>query len=158
MSIVNIDPATGREILLFDAFGYNGQYEVKATGYAGSVPNNATSNLDFAIGAEDRYIQGVRLMLKNHLWGDTINLQIIDTDGVIPAPARAAFPLYPVLRQFATNWAVDNTSQDQGQHVFGYVARIIAGVYLRIIYTSTSSVLAADVDIKLNCLLHKKVA
>lgn len=152
MSIVNIDPVTGREILLFDAFGYNGQYEVKATGFSGTVPANATTNLDFAIGNEDRYIQGIHLLLKNHAFGDTANLQVVDVDNVLGGGAGL------VLKQFATNWSVNDQVQEQGANVFGYVAKIFAGLYIRIVYTSVAGFLSPAVQIKLNCLLHKKVA
>lgn len=159
MSIVNIDPVSGREILLMDAFSYNGQYNVKATGFLGSADGKGgITNVDFAIGAEDRYLQGIRLLLKNHLWGDVVDLQIVDKDSLVPADQRAAFPTWPILNQFAFNWSVDSEKQDQGQQVFTYVARIPAGMYIRMIYNSSGTILTPDVQIKLNCLLHKKVA
>jgi len=159
MSIVNIDPASGREILLFDAFGYNGQYEVQATGFAGVATKNTTTNLDFPIGAEDRYINGVHLFLKNHTWNDKIlALQIVDVDGILPNPANPGnnFPPGTALKQFGLNWNVNDEAQDQGRNQFDYVSRTYAGLYIRLVYLATGTML--DVDVRLNCLMHKKVA
>lgn len=151
-SIVDVDPATGRQIVLIDAFSYNGQYNVKATGFQGTAPQHTTTNVDFAVGAEDRYIQGVRLILKNHAFSDTVDFQIVDKDNVLGYGAGA------VLNQFAYSWNVNSEVQDQGQTSFNYVARIPAGTYLRVAYHGTGSILSPDVQILLNCLFHKKIA
>ena len=150
-SIVDVDPATGRQIMLMDAFAYNGQYNVKATGFQGTAAQNTTTNVDFAIGSEDRYIQGVRLILRNHSFGDTVDFQIVDKDNVLGYGAGA------VLNQFATSFNINSEVQDQGQTAFNYVARIPANTYIRLIYHSVGSILAPDVQILLNCFLHKKV-
>lgn len=149
MAIVDIDPVTGREILLMDAFCYNGQYEVKATGYKGTATAGMTTNIDFPIGAEDRYINGLALILKNHAIDDTVGLQIVDVDNVLGYGSGA------VLKTFGTNWNVDESQQHQGANSFNYAARILAGVYVRVVYVSTGG---TDVLVKLNLLLHKKVA
>ncbi len=143
-----LDP-DGREVQVFDAFAFNGNYEVKATGYKGTAPAGVTTNVDFAIGAEDRYINGIKLLLKNHAEEDTIGLQIVDKDNVLGYGAGL------VLKVFGLNWNVDAEKSDQGQNVFNYAARIPAGVYIRVVYVSTG---ATDVKVKLNLLLHKKTA
>jgi hypothetical protein len=147
--IIDIDPVSGREILLMDAFAYNGQYEVKATGYRGTATAGATTNLDFAIGAEDRYINGLALILKNHAAEDLVGLQIVDVDNIFGAGAGY------VLKTFGTNWNVDDSQQLQGKDSFNYAAKIPAGVYVRLIYESTGG---TNVLVKLNLQLHKKVA
>lgn len=149
MSVIDVDPVTGRQILLMEAFAYNGQYEVKATGYRGSATAGSTSNIDFAVGAEDRYINGLNLMLVNHAEADTLLFQVVDKDNVLGFGAGA------VLKQFGTTWNVDHTVCNQGRELFNYVARLYAGLYLRIVYTSTG---ATDVTIKCNFILHKKIA
>ena len=149
MSVVDIDPVTGRQILLMDAFAYNGQYEVKATGYRGTAIAGETTNLDFAIGAEDRYINGLALILKNHASEDLLGLQIVDVDNIFGAGAGY------VLKTFGTNWNVDDSQQHQGANHFNYAAKIPAGVYVRLIYVSTGD---TNVSVKLNLQLHKKVA
>lgn len=148
------DPETGREVTLIDAFAYNGQFEVKATGFRATATAGVTTNLDFAIGAEDRHINGLRLILDKHAIGDTLNLMVVDVDGILPEPARALYPSYPVLKQFGLNWNVNPTNADQGREVFNFVAKINAGLYMRVAYASTGS---DDVDVKLNAYLHKKL-
>lgn len=148
MSTINVDPVSGREVILTEAFSYNGQYEVKATGYSGQATANSTSNIDFAIGTEDRYINGIHLFLKSHVWGDTLGFSVVDVDNVLGYGAGL------VLKTFGFTWNVNDQVQDQGNTVFSYVARLPAGVYIRITYNSVGS---APVDIKLNCLLHKKL-
>jgi hypothetical protein len=59
-----------------------------------------------------------------------------------------------VLGQFCLNWNVNDQSQDQGQKAFNYLARIPAGIYIRITYVSTG---ATNVDVRPNFLFHKKV-
>jgi hypothetical protein len=143
-----LDP-DGREVQVFDAFAFNGNYEVKATGFKGTATAGVTSNVDFSIGAEDRYINGIRLMLKNHAEDDTIGLQIVDKDNVLGYGAGL------VLKTFGINWNVDETQNDQGANSFSYSAKIPAGIYVRVVYASTG---ATDVKVKLNLLLHKKTA
>lgn len=152
---VNVDAASGREVLLMEAFAYNGQYEVKATGYKATAALGTLTNLDFAIGTDDRHMNGLHLLLKNHAEGDTLGLQVVDLDGIVPAPYRVAYPDYPVLKTFGINWNVDETKSDQGRDVFNFVAKISAGLYIRVAYTSTG---ATDVTVKLNAYLYKKVA
>jgi hypothetical protein len=153
--VTDIDPVTGRQILLFEAFAYNGQYEVKATGFRATAAAGQTSELDFAIGAEDRYINGLRLILDGHAIGDTVDLKVVDVDSIIPVQVRALYPSWPVLKQFGIAWNVDHTKADQGRDTFNFVAKINAGLYLRVGYTSTGE---SDVDVKINAFLHKKIA
>lgn len=154
--------AQNRDIVTPSAFAINVDYNVKATGYRGTAAKatgdgSTDTDVDFAIGAEDRYINGLHLLLKNHTWDDRIlYLRIVDKDGLIPSPARAAFPGYPTLNEFGTNWNVDDTEQDQGANSFSYIARLPAGMYIRIGYRATGVV--ADVDIRPNFLLHKKIS
>jgi hypothetical protein len=150
-----VDPSSGREILLTDAFSYNGNYEVKATGFTGTATAGVTTNLDFAIGAEDRYIHGVRILVKNHADGDTVDLYVVDVDGIIPEAYRAAYPNYPVLKQFGINWNLDHEKSDQGKEQFNFLAKINAGLYLRVGYNSIGS---TNITVKLNAYLQKLIS
>lgn len=152
--MVDVDPVTGREILLFEAFAYNGQYEVKATGYRGTAIAGTTTNLDFAIGAEDRHMSGMSMVLKNHAEADTSGLSVVDVDSLIPEAYRVAYPSWPVLKTFGIAWNIDETVSTQLPHTFNFVAKINAGFYIRVAYTSTG---ATNVTVKLNAVMHKKV-
>jgi hypothetical protein len=94
-------------------------------------------------------LSGLSLVLVNHAEADTIGLQVVDLDNVLGYGAGV------VLKTFGLNWNVDETKSDQGTHVFNFVARIPAGIYIRIAYVSTG---AAAVTVKLNAMLHKKIA
>lgn len=157
-----IEPLTGREVLLFDAFAYNGQFEVKATGFRGTATKAVDgstptlTNLDFAIGAEDRHINGLKMMLVNHAEADTVGLSVVDKDGVLSGIAYPpGTPLPVVLKTFGLTWNVDHEKSDQGQQQYNFVAKIYAGLYIRVAYTSTGT--ANDVTVKLNAFLHKYI-
>jgi hypothetical protein len=150
-----VDPTSSREVVLTDAFAYNGQYEAKAKGYRDIATAGQTTDLNFAVGAEDRYMNGVALILVGHAEADTIDLKVVDVDSIIPEPARVAFPDYPVLKKFGESWNVDHERCRQDSVVFSYVARLAAGLYLQLTYTSTGLL---GVKVKLNALMHKKIA
>jgi hypothetical protein len=145
---ISTDPITGREIILTEAFAYNGQYEAKVTGFRGTAIAGVTTNLDFAIGAEDRHISGLKLMLVNHAEADTVGLSIVDVDNIFGLGAGT------VLKTFCQTWNVDHEKSDQGQNSFNFVAKINAGLYIRIAYNSTGG---TNVIAKLNTILFKKI-
>jgi hypothetical protein len=154
MSDIVVDPVTGREVQLFDAFAYNGQYKVKARGYFGTATAGTTTDIDFAIGAQDRYINGARLLAKGAAWGDSAGFLVVDKDGVYAGVLYPPdTPLPVTLSQFIYTWAINDQVNDQGANAFPYVARIPAGTYIRVSYTSVG---ATDVQIALNALLHMK--
>ena len=148
--------------MLVDAFAFNGQYEAKATGFRGTATKAVdgstptVTNLDFAIGAEDRYINGLKLMLVNQAEADTMSLSIVDKDGVLSGIAYPPGTTLPVvLKTFGSSWNVDHEKSDQGQQQYNFVAKIYAGLYLRVVYTATGAV--NDVTVKLNAFLHKYI-
>lgn len=157
-----IEPTTGREVQLFDAFAYNGQYEVKATGFRGvatkavDAETPTVTNLDFAVGAEDRHINGLRLILVNHAEADTLSFSIVDKDGVLEGIAYPPGTSLPVtLKTFGIDWNVDHEKCDQGKEQYNFVAKIFAGLYIRVTYTATGA--TNDVIVKLNAMLHKYI-
>lgn len=146
---LNVDPASGREIILTEAFAYNGQYEVKATGFKGIATAGTLTNVDFPIGAEDRHMSGIHLLLKNHHVDDTVGLSVVDVDNLLGYGAGL------VLKNFGINWNVNDERNDQGINTFNFVARIPAGMYIRVSYNSAGLI---NVIVKLNAYLHKKLA
>ena len=157
-----IEPTTGREVVLTDAFAYNGQFEVKATGFRGTATKAVdantptTTNIDFAIGAEDRHINGLRLILVNHDEKDTIYFSTVDKDGVLSGIAYPpGTPLPVTLKTFGISWNIDHEKNDQGKEQFNFVAKIYAGLYLRVTYVANGT--ANDVIVKLNAMLYKYI-
>ncbi len=143
------DSVLGREIVNTSAFAINTDFEVKATGYRGTAAAGVSTNLDFAVGSEDRYVNGINLIIHNAADADTIGFKVVDVNNVLGYGAGL------VLKTFGTNWNIDHTKADQGREVFNFVARLPAGVYVRVVYNSTGE---TAVTVKLNLLLHKKVA
>lgn len=48
--------------------------------------------------SQGRYLKNAMIWCDSPSAGDELSLlQVVDTDGVVPAPARAAFPNYPVI-------------------------------------------------------------
>ena len=119
-----------------------------------------TSNIDKLVD-EDRYVNGVRLILNNHEWDDYLHFEIVDKDGVGVSLGwydQNTFDtvlggLY-VADRFGEEWQLDDSIKTQPDVVVPYPAKIYAGLYIRIVYISTGTV--NDVDVNANLYLHKK--
>lgn len=120
-------------------------YRFRCKGFKGTATKNTTTNLDMAVSSE-REITHVHLFLENHAADDTLKFQVVDVDNVMGYGAGV------VLDEFATDWRVDDEKKDQGLSSAGYPATIFAGLYLRIVYTSTGT--TNDVVVRCNYYLH----
>ena len=129
-------------------FAINTEYEVKAKGYIGTATAGTSTDIDFAVGAEDRYIDGVRILLSNHADGDTMDFKVVDVDNVLGYGAGV------VLKQFGYTWNVDYENSDQGMNFYNFLAKINAGLYVRITYNSAG---VSNVTVKANVRMFKKV-
>ncbi len=121
--------------LLFDARG------VKATASA-----NNTTNIDMLV-SDDSLITGVHLLVNNAAFGDKVTLQVVDKDNVLGLGAGT------VLRQPATDWYIASDVQTQLAASSLYPAKIVAGLYLRVVYTSVA--LLTSPTVAINYHLHK---
>ena len=117
----------------------------KATGTSGTCPYGTTFNLDYKL-PYDCILTGGYLILKNHVWGDTVTQQVVDIDNVMGYGANV------VLKEFVTNWNVADDVQAQQMIVAGYPAKPFQDLYLRVKYTSTGG---TNVSVAVNYLLHK---
>lgn len=114
-------------------------------GITGTAAHGTATNIDTAV-TEDTVLTGGNLVLKDQCFGDTVDQQVVDKDGIVAPPGT-------VLRQFITSWNVADDVQIQGGIVApGYPAKIISGLYLRLVYHSTCG---TDVKVAINYLLHK---
>lgn len=120
-------------------------YFFRGTGITCTPVKNTTTNCDYKL-TETRKITGLHVYLQNHCFDDTMKLQVVDKDGVY-------YPAGTVLDEYGTDWHVDSTAESQGREQLNYAASIAINLYLRIVYTSTCSVL--DVKLKANYYLHK---
>jgi hypothetical protein len=128
----------------FDSFRVN----FKGKGVAGTVTAGQTGNIDLKL-TERRFITGLQLLLKDHTWGDTAKLQIVDVDNILGYGAGT------VLAEYATDWQVCSDKQDQGIFSVPYPADIATNLYLRVAYTSTGG---TNVGVRVNYFLHKALA
>lgn len=126
-----------------DADGFRARF----LGMSGTATKNTTSSIDLKI-TEERYINGVQLIIKDHVFGDKVKFQVVDVDNVIGYGAGV------VLDEFGTNWNLDDSKKDQGKILVDYPARILANLYIRIVYISIGT--ENDVIVKANLFLHKK--
>lgn len=119
--------------------------QFNATGNHGTAAHGTATNIDFLV-SQDMIMTGGTLILKGQCFGDTVDQQVVDVDGVY-------YPAGTVLRQFVTDWNVADDVQIQGGIVVaGYPAKILSGLYIRLIYHSTCG---TDVNVAVNYLLHK---
>lgn len=94
---------------------------------------------------DDHFITGGVLRTLESAFGDTVTFQVIDIDGILA-------PQGTVLGQYTTNWYMRSDSQEQINENTPYPAKIYAGLYLRVIYTSIGLV---DVTVNIMYRLHK---
>ena len=129
------------------AFNNTDDLKFRGTGVSGTITKDTTGDIDYGM-PENRYINGVDIMLKNHIWGDKLDFQVVDIDNVLGYGAGV------VLDEFGSNWYVDPDRCEQGQILVPYPALVYSGLYIRIKYHSIGTV--NDVELKANLFLHKK--
>lgn len=114
-----------------------------AQGVNTTITAGQTANLDCTL-TDDCLLTGIELIVNNGNYGDTANLQVVDVSG--------AFTGHPgtILMQAATNWNLIPTSNTQFD--LTYPAKILAGMTIRAVYTSTGS---TNVFLAINYKLHK---
>lgn len=129
-------------------------FRARMKGFMGTAIKGTVTNIDCQI-AEERFLNGVNLVLNNHEYGDNICFQVVDKDRLY------AGILYPVevpgeviLDEFGCNWYVSADKQDQDQIIVPYPARIYSGLYIRIVYNSIGT--QNDIGVAINLYLHKK--
>lgn len=115
-----------------------------AVGISSLVSFSSVTNIDHRL-ADDVLLTGAQVLTNCATFGDTINFQVVDVDGIF-APAGT------VLNQFVTNWQLKSDSQEQINLNINYPAKIYAGLYLRLVYTSIGS---TDITVAINYSLHK---
>lgn len=114
-------------------------------GFKFTATAGVTTTGDYKI-LNDSLIDGAVVLVKNSALGDKVTLQVIDIDNIIGYGANV------VLGQYVTNWYINPDSTFQVDLKSAYPAKILAGLYLRVSYTSVG---ANNVDFLINYKLHK---
>lgn len=119
-----------------------------ATASPVTIESNSTHTIDFLLTVE-RYVSGGCLIVENAEFGDYCTAEIIDIDGVIPAPYRAALcENYPTVATYiekeflkvSTPGSVTAGSVTKHEiDTYPLNAKITPGLYLRITYTAVNS-------------------
>jgi len=116
-------------------------------GLSGIAVKTTTTNIDYKL-TEERWINGIRLILEKHVDGDKVDFQVVDVDNILGYGAGF------LLDEFGKDWWVDSQLCTQPDVIVSYPARILANLYLRIKYHSVGTV--DDVQVRANLFLHKK--
>lgn len=114
-----------------------------------TITKNGTRTLDWEIpqlsyqGTDKQaYMDGINYYAKDAEVGDHMVFQVIDIDNVLGYGANT------VLDEFGHEWAV---MPDSGVDIRLYKAKLIAGLYIRIMYESTGN----TNDVKFVCNLYR---
>jgi hypothetical protein len=147
---INIMPdrdSSGNAYTYLAPFASTANFRFRGYGMSGTATKNTTTNIDYKL-LEQRYLNGCMLIIKNQVFGDKVKFQVVDVDNILGLGANT------VLDEFGTDWYVSEDSQDQGMITIPYPAKIVAGLYIRIVYNSVGT--ENDVQLKCNLFLHKK--
>ena len=120
----------------------------RGKGTSGTAAAGATTSIDLHL-TEERLLEGGQIILQGHVLGDHIAFEVVDVDNILGYGAGV------VLDQYATNWYVDPSTNGQYVIRLEYVAFLLAGLYLRLKYTSTG---AAAVSVYVNYFTHKPLS
>ena len=128
------------------AFSNSDGFRFRGASFIGEVAGNSTGDIDYKITAE-RFINGGRLIINNLGVEDKMTFQVVDKDNVM------GFGAGVVLDEFIKDYYIPDNATLEIK--LDYPARIYAGLYLRLKYTSTHE---SGCKIKCNLFLHWKAA
>jgi hypothetical protein len=95
---------------------------------------------------DDCFITGAVLRTNTSAFGDYAVFQVVDVDNILGYGAGT------VLGQYVNKWYMRSDAQEQANENTPYPAKILAGLYLRLIYTSVGLM---PVSVAINYRLHK---
>jgi hypothetical protein len=113
-------------------------------GVTGTATGGGTTHIDYKL-TDDCLLAGGEFITKTSVFGDSITFQVVDVDGIVS-------PAGTVLNEFVTNFYLIEDQQKQFGFRAEYPAKIISGLYLRLIYNSTGLL---NVKVAMNYILHK---
>jgi hypothetical protein len=138
--------ADGAQLVRVRAFSNPDNLKFRGTGIESTATLGVTSNIDYKL-TENRYLNGLQIILKDHFVGDNLDLQVIDKDNILGYGANT------VLDQFGTSWFVAPDVYSQGLITLPYAALVAKDLYIRLKYNSKGT---TDVKVFVNLFLHKK--
>lgn len=118
---------------------------VNNKGITGIASAGTVTNIDLKLD-DDNFITGGVLRTNTSTFGDHATFQVIDLDNVMGYGAGV------ILGQYCTDWYMRSDVQEQLNENTPYPAKIYAGLYLRLKYTSVGT---TDVQVSVMYRLHK---
>lgn len=132
--------------------------KLNATPNTITVAPNTSDEIQFKMLSE-RYVTGGAIIVKNAEFGDYIEASVVDVDGIIPSPYRAALcEAWPIISTYIEKSFVkiDNGSYTHHEiNTYPLNAKITAGLYLCVTYHAVSVGNAREVAVNYN--LTKKL-
>lgn len=122
-----------------------------------TVPINTSLDIDFKL-TEERYVTGGALIIENAEMGDYFTAEVMDLDGIIPAPYRPYIcENYPSIAKYVEKSFVEIKGQYTTLKIDTYPlnAKISANLYLRLTYFAINA--GVNRNIALNYNLTKKL-
>ena len=117
----------------------------RGQGISGTITAGTTANIDHKL-TEARLLDGVHLILKDQAFGDSVKFQVVDVDNILGYGAGV------ILDTFGDSWFVTSDTNSQGAINLPYSAEVLAGLYVRVAYTSVG---ATNVKVQCNLFMHK---
>jgi len=139
---------------------YRTKHQVK-TGIT-TIANNSSSTIDFVL-SEELYASGGTVVIKNAKYGDWLSAEIRDTLGVIPEAYRSAlcenWPTVAtyIISQYLEVYDSNSVWFKQGVDTRPLVARISAGLALRVTYNACDDASGDTRSVLVNYFLNKKL-
>jgi hypothetical protein len=104
-----------------------------------------TTNIDLKLN-DDCFLTGGVLRTDGSAFGDYATFQVVDVDNIFGYGAGT------ILGQYISNWYMRSDAQEQVNENTPYPAKVLAGLYLRLVYVSTGT---SNVDAVVMYRLHK---
>jgi hypothetical protein len=115
-----------------------GDFVAEFDGISGEAVAGEVTPFDYQVLTPKCYMNGAFGFGSNIAVGDWVDFCVRDNSGLIPEPARAAFPLWPVLSQWVKKLYVHSTVPVDIQTP--YAGHPPQGMWLRMNYHSVGSV------------------
>ena len=125
-------------IIVTKPFADNHGYYARFQGVSGVAVAGQVTPIDLVM-SEQRAVNGIELILKGHVTGDSVNLQVIYSGQVVD--------------QFGLDWYVSGDSEIQSPIILPIKASILPTMSLRVSYRSTGN---EDVQVFANYHLYEE--
>jgi len=121
------------------------KFDFAGNGVIGTATKNTATDIDFKITETNgAFLNGGKLLLQDHIWGDWFEIQVIDIDGVI-------YTAGTIVKNYIKKWYVHPNIDSLEIHA-EYAGQVPKDLYLRCKYHSTST--TTDVKVAINYRLH----